>query len=111
MSDPIKTSFPAMGESGIPESVVNISGQRSPYTQLRPNSGPAGDSIDGPKGAPAAHTQVNAEVLGPQCKPQTTLFFPNAADHAKTGRNTRTVQNRAGTSDFWDRRQEGPVIG
>lgn len=110
MSDPVKTSFPAMGPNGIPESVVNMSGNRSPYTQLVPNKGPAGDSIDGPTGGPARHTEINAEVNGPLCAPQTTLFFPNAADHEKTGRNTRIMPSRAGASDFWDARAEGPVL-
>jgi hypothetical protein len=102
--DPIKTDFPAMGLNGIPESVINMSGNRSPYTTLRPNAAPAGDSIDGVTGPPAAHTLVNAEVLGPVCAPQTTLFYPNAANHADSGRNVKLMPSRAGVSDFWDKR-------
>ena len=110
MGDPIKTDFPAMGLNGIPESVINRSGERSPYTTARPNSGPSGDSIDGVKGAPAAHTLVNAEVLGPVCAPQTTLFYPNAADHEKTGRNVKLLPSKSGVSDFWEKRAQGDVL-
>jgi hypothetical protein len=111
MSDMTKTSFPVMGDSGIPDSVVNLSGARSPYTQVVAKGGvPAGDNIDGPTGAPRTATTVNAEVLGPMCKPQTTLFFPNAANHADTGRNTKLVPSRTGVSDMWAARAEGPVL-
>lgn len=111
MSDMTRTDFPVMGDAGIPESVVNLSGARSPYTQAVPKGGvPAGISIDGPTGAPRKATEVNAEVLGPMCAPQTTLFFPNAADHEKTGGNTRIVPSRSGVSDMWATRQEGPVL-
>jgi hypothetical protein len=111
MSDMTHSDFPVMGDSGIPDSVVNMSGQRSPYTQLQPQAGAVGGiSIDGPTGAPRKQTEINAEVHGPLCKPQTTLFFPNAADHDKTGRNTKLVPSRAGVSDMWAARSEGPAL-
>lgn len=108
MSDPVKTSFPPMGPSGIVDHVVNCSGERSPYTKQLPVKGaPAGDSIDGAT-APAGGAQpaqlVNSEVLGPMCKPVTTTFYPNAADHEQTGRNVKLLPSRAGVSDFWNQR-------
>lgn len=110
MSDPVKTSFPPMGPNGISDSVVNVSGQRSPYTTLVPVGGvPGGAGIDGPTapaGAAQHPTEINAETLGPCCKPQTTLFFPNAADHEQTGRNVKILPSRAGTSDFWAQRAQ-----
>ena len=111
MSDMTTTSFEPMGSAGIPNSVVNMSGNRSPYTQLQAKGGvPGGISIDGPTGAPRKQTEVNAEVHGPLCSPQTTLFFPNAAHHADTGRNTKIVPSRAGVSDMWSKRSEGPAL-
>jgi hypothetical protein len=104
MTDAVSTSFPVMGDSGIIDHVVNMSGNRSPYTTPVAKKGPAGDSIDGPTGGPRVQTEVNAEVLGPMCSPQTTLFYPNAADHDKTGRNTIIVPSRSGVGDFWNSR-------
>lgn len=108
MADPVHTSFPAMGPRGIEQSVVNISGQRSPYTRFQPvQGGPAGVGIDGPT-APAGGAQpatlVNSEVLGPCCKPITTTYYPNAAEAGNTGRNVKLLAPRTGTSDFWDQR-------
>jgi hypothetical protein len=104
MSDMTHSNFPVMGDSGIPSSVVNMSGNRSPYTQLQPKGGAAGEGGFGVPGGPRKATEVNAEVLGPLCKPQTTLFWPNAANHNDTGRNTKIMPSRAGVSDFWSQR-------
>lgn len=107
MSDPVHTNFPPMGARGIPESVVNLSGQRSPYTREVPNKGPSGVSVDGPTapaGAAQKATLVNAEVLGPCCKPVTTLYYPNALNHEQTGRNVKILPPRTGVSAFWDQR-------
>jgi len=104
MSDPVQTSFPVMGDSAITEHVVNISGSRSPYTTMVPRQGvPAGDDLPSSTGN-RSQSVVNAEVLGPCCAPQTTLFFPNAADHDKTGRNVKLMPSRSGVSDFWSER-------
>lgn len=106
--DPVRTSFPAMGPAGITSDVVNISGQRSPYTKAMPVKGvPANVGIDGPT-APAGAAQpanlVNSEVLGPMCKPVTTTCYPNAAGHEQTGRNVKLLPSRTGTGDFWSQR-------
>jgi hypothetical protein len=105
--DQIKTSFEPMGPSGM-GAVVNISGARSPYTKAVPVGGvPSGVGIDGPTapaGAAQPATLVNAEVLGPCCKPITTLYYPNAAGHEQTGRNVKLLAPRTGTSSFWDQR-------
>lgn len=108
MTDPVHTNFPPMGPHGIEQSVVNISGQRSPYTRMLPvQGGPAGVGIDGPT-APAGGAQpaklVNAEVLGPCCKPITTTYYPNADESRSTGRNVKLLAPRTGTSDFWQQR-------
>ena len=104
MSDEVRTTFPVMGSEGIASSVVNMSGARSPYTQLAPRQGvPSGDDLPSATGA-RSQTMTNAEVLGPCCAPQTTLFYPNAADHASTGRNVKLMPSRSGVSDFWNER-------
>ena len=105
MADNIKTTFEAMGDEGIPSSVINLSGQRSPYTRVRPRGGAvAGDDLPSSTGN-RSQSLTNAEVLGPQCAPQTTLYYPNAADHEATGRNTRIVPSRTGVADnFWGSR-------
>jgi hypothetical protein len=104
MTDHVTTDFPVMGDQGIASSVVNMSGNRSPYTTPVAKQGGQSGGIDGVTGGPRQQTEINSEVLGPLCKPQTTLFFPNAADHDKTGRNTKILPSRSGTSDFWDQR-------
>lgn len=110
-SDMTHSDFPVMGDSGIPSSVVNMSGERSPYTTLKAKpAAPPSPDIAGPTGGPRTQTTVNAEVLGPLCSPQTTLFFPNAASHADTGRNTKIVPSRAGVGDMWAARSEGPAL-
>lgn len=109
MSDKVFTGpFPVMGDSGIPTSVVNMSGKRSPYTIERPKAQPAGGDISGPT---SIRGQKPFEQQGPVGHPVTTLFFPNAANHADTGRNTRIVQGSSGAKgNFWGKRAEGPIL-
>lgn len=106
--DPVRTSFPPEGPDGILDSFVNISGERSPYTRAVPNRGPAGDSIDGPtapKGAAQPATLVNAEVLGPVCRPMTTIMHTDPEGFARgTSKNVKLLPSRTGVSDFWARR-------
>lgn len=107
--DPVRTSFPPVGPNGLLHDIVNISGQRSPYTKALPvKGGPAGVGIDGPT-APAGGAQpaqlVNAEVLGPQCKPMTTISHSDPQGFDKgTGKNVKLLPSRTGTGDFWNQR-------
>lgn len=104
----MSTNFPAMGEFPLTDSIVNVSGNRSPYTQTVARKGPAGDS----ESEPSAHRgqiSMDGEHNGPSFRPVTTLPFqpdPN------TGRGMRTVRSSVGNRDFWDSRsgQSGQVI-
>lgn len=105
------SSFPKMGDEGIPHSVVNLSGQRSPYTM--PGKGRGSVSTDKD---PGAGTKANRsaslikEAQGPVCKPQQKISFPNSPEASKIQRNVRTVPSSIGNRDFWAKRAEGPRI-
>ena len=109
MAEQSTSQFPKMGESPLVGSIVNISGQRSPYMQARPRNGP---SADGEAENPGRRTGFQIEGNGPQCRPMTTISYPNAPEHAQTGRALRPLPPAVGHSDFWDRRTEasGQVI-
>lgn len=106
------SQFPKMGEEPLVGTVVNVSGERSPYTKSVPRKGPAGDS----ESEPATHRGVGADATGehagPTFRPVTTLYAQNAAAASDTGRGMRTVRSAIGNRDFWDQRasQSGEVI-
>lgn len=108
--DSAVSAFPKMGEHPLEGSLVNTSGERSPYTKTVARKGPAGDSET--EGAPVrGHTQIS-EAQGPTFAPQTTIDFPNAPEASQTGRGMRRVPSSVGNRDFWDDRasQSGKVI-
>lgn len=104
MADNITTSFPKMGDDGIPDSVVNMSGDRSAYTKL------VGRKTEG-RGASPTGVKKNRgksmihEANGPQFRPTTTLYVQNAATASDTQRNTRIMKPAMGDRDFWSKRQ------
>jgi hypothetical protein len=87
-TDNSTTSFAKMGDEGIPSSVVNMSGQRSPYTQTVPKktqgrgASPTGKKVN--RGQSMIH-----EANGPACKIVTTLYKANAASANDTQRNVK----------------------
>lgn len=104
------TSFEKMGDRGIPDSVVNMSGDRSAYTKLvgRKTMG-RGKSPTGVKknrGRNMIH-----EAHGPTFRPVTTLYKANAAAANDTQRNTRLMRPAMGDRDFWAKRQYGQDNG
>lgn len=106
MGEVVTSHFPAMGEGPFTD-VHDPSADRSPYTRLRPKQGGksvAPDSVQAHRG----QSPVNAEVLGPLCRPNTTIAY--SSDPLNT-RNVRVVPSRAGVGDMWAKRMEGPVIG
>jgi hypothetical protein len=109
MADKVKTDFPAMGDSGIPNEIVNMSGNRSPYTMAGgPRGGPgksdAPDSSDGIRKS----VTIN-EAHGPRLAPITRIYEGNAAEAGLSGRNLRLMKPTEG--NFWEKRVNGPVIG
>ena len=104
MADNTRTSFPVMGDEGIINHVCNMSGKRSPYTMEQPKGNvPMADDLASGNGT-RSQSMVGSETLGPCCSPQTTQFYPNAASHADSGKNTKILPSHAGTSDFWNQR-------
>jgi hypothetical protein len=102
--DAVLSAFPKMGEHPLEGSIVNMSGQRSPYTNpvARPVQGDAiavgGTAVRG------VGSNATGEHSGPCFAPQTTIAFPNSPESSQTGRALVTVPSKAGSSDFWDNR-------
>jgi hypothetical protein len=108
------SQFEKMGESPLVGSVVNISGNRSPYTTAVARKGPSSDGESEPN-AHRGQAMATGEHSGPCFRPQTTLFWPNTPDQAATGRNVRllpSASSKTGNGDFWNDRasQSGQVI-
>lgn len=87
------TQFPKVGDEGITSHVVNISGQRSPYTKTTPKkSGKSGDipgvGTDAHRGADS----MSGTNPGPRCYIQEKISYPNSPESAKVLRNTKRVQ-------------------
>jgi hypothetical protein len=108
-----QSQFPKMGEHPLEGSLVNMSGQRSPYTTAVPRNGASNDSPD--DGGDATHRGqmlMSGEHNGPTFRPVTTLYQQNAAAASDIGRGMRTVPSALGDRDFWDQRasSSGEVI-
>lgn len=112
MADNATSQFPKMGEEPLTNSLVNVSGNRSPYTKTVARKGPSGDVLATGGKANRGATEIH-EAHGPTFRPQTTICYPNAPEHAATGRGMRTVASAVGNRDFWDQRADGSgqVIG
>lgn len=105
------TSFPKMGDEGIPNSFVNMSGDRSgAYTTLvgRKTMG-RGKSPTGVK-KNRGRTMIN-EAHGPTFRPVATLYKANAASANDTQRNTKLMKPAMGDRDFWSKKSYGQDNG
>jgi hypothetical protein len=103
MSDPVKTTFETMGQYPLEGHVVNMSGQRSPYTKTAPKQGPTSDAPDSVGGN---RSQVAKDYNGPKFAPQTTICYPNAPEASATLRNVKIMPSKTGVSDFWANRAQ-----
>lgn len=104
------TSFPTMGDEGY-ASLMNMSGERSPYTKEQPRQGP---TIPDTGGSPAGGrgSELRSERGGPMFRPVASQSY--APEYPDTGRGMRTVPSAIGNRDFWAARassNEGQVIG
>lgn len=112
--DATTSAFPKMGEHPLVGTIVNISGNRSPYTTNRPKGGPSGDSESEPAAVRPVGRDATGEHSGPVFAPQTTIVFPNSPESSQTGRGLVTVPSVAskqGNGAFWDKRAyAGQVI-
>lgn len=112
--DAVQSAFPKMGEHPLVGTIVNTSGNRSPYTHdvARPSQGDAiavgGNAVRG------VGSDATGEHSGPCFAPQTTISFPNSPEAAQTGRGLRvvpSVASKTGNGAFWDNRAySGQVI-
>jgi hypothetical protein len=102
MAAGVTSQFEKMGESPLtaPGSVVNVSGNRSPYTMEVPRKGPSGDSESEPASVRGNGGMMSGEHNGPRFSPLTTVFYPNSPEMSQTGRGMRTVPSK-GDNSFW----------
>lgn len=100
MADNATSNFPKMGESPLVGSVVNVSGNRSPYTMPVARKGPSGDSETEPASVRPSGAMASGEHNGPRFSPMTTVFYPNSPEMQNTGRGMRTVPSK-GDNSFW----------
>ena len=101
-------TFEKIGDAGY-EQVMNMSGQRSPYTMPRGRQGPTTPDMGGGNGSSRKSASLIREAHGPCFRPVASRTF--APEYPDTGRTVRTVPSRVGQQDFWDQRQDGRNIG
>lgn len=101
-------TFEKMGDY---DQVMNMSGQRSPYTMPQARKGPTSPDMGGGNGSARKGATLIHEAHGPAFTPVATRG--QAPEYPATGRAIRTVPSAVGNRDFWDRRadQGGEVIG
>lgn len=99
MGDNIQTSFPPMGDQGIPSGFVNMSGNRSPYTQAVPKQGAKSGAPDDTGGIRTS-TMIN-HAQGPRLAPITRIYPDNEAEAKPQMRNVKIVPGRGGVDDFY----------
>lgn len=107
---PNVSTFPKMGEE-IPHMLINVSGNRSPYTQAMPKKTMGRGASPTGRMAVRGRSMIH-EAHGPRFHVSTTLYKQNAAEASMTQRNTKMVSpaihredgtGSAGT--FWDKRK------
>lgn len=109
----VSSQFPTIGSEGY-HTVVNLSGDKSPYTIMQPRD--AGGPTD--SNTPGTGTKRNRsagmirEANGPRPNsiPMATRWPANAAAAHDCQRNVVPVPSALGNRDFWAKRAEGPVI-
>jgi hypothetical protein len=102
------SNFEKVGDEGIVSHVVNLSGERRPYTIPVPKKGPKGADIPGRGAKGDRGSSVIHEAHGPTFRPVAKICYPTSGDVGESQRNVKTVPGGAG---FWGKRLEGPRIG
>ena len=94
------STFPKMGDEYLTDHLVNVSGNRSPYTM--PVAKKSTTTDQGPVGGTAHRKSVEIkEANGPACTPVATINYSNAPEAGQTQRGLRTIPSRAGVGDFY----------
>lgn len=107
----VTSQFPTIGEGGYHQ-VVNLSGEKVPYTIMAPRgrSGGADTPGTGTKANRSAGLIQEANGPRPNTIPLATRWPANAACATDTYRNVVPVPSAIGDRDFWSKRAQGPVI-
>ena len=95
------STFEKMGDSGY-AGLVNMSGDRSPYTTPVARKGPTTPDVGGGGAGGRANGGVLHEGMGPQFRPISSHLY--AEDYAATGKHIRQVPSSVGNRDFWNAR-------
>jgi len=92
MADQETTTFEKVGDDGITSHVVNISGQRSPYTKPATKEG-FGKNDSPPNSAKSnkSATMIH-NANGPRCFIAATISYPNSPEASKVQKNVKRVQ-------------------
>jgi hypothetical protein len=94
------SNFPKMGDDGY-AGLVNVSGNRSPYTTAVPRQGPTAPDMGGSPAGGRGSTMIH-EAHGPQFKPVASRVYQ--PEYPGTERAIRTVPSSVGNRDFWTSR-------
>ena len=94
------STFPKMGDDGY-AGLVNMSGDRSPYTTAVPRHGPTTPDTGGSPAGGRGSTMIH-EAHGPQFRPVASRVYQE--EYPGTGRAIRTVPSAANRGDFWTSR-------
>lgn len=94
------SSFPTMGDEGY-AGLVNVSGDRSPYTRAVPRQGPTSPDMGGGGAGGRGSTMIH-EAHGPQFRPVASRVYQE--EYPGTERSIRTVPSAANRGDFWTSR-------
>jgi hypothetical protein len=93
------STFAKMGDEELTSHLVNVSGQRSPYTM--PVAKKSTTTDQGPVGGTAHRSaKLIKNANGPACTPVATISYENAPEKNLVGRGLRTVPSKAGLGDF-----------
>ena len=98
--DSAASAFPKMGDSYLTDHLINVSGNRSPYTMPTQKKGPKQDNDPNVGTAAKRKGYEIKEANGPACTPVARICYPNAPEHNQTQRAMRTVPSKAGLGDF-----------
>jgi hypothetical protein len=107
----VTSQFPTIGEQGYHQ-LVNLSGEKVPYTIMEPRgrSGGADTPGTGTKANRGASLIREANGPRPNTIPMATRWPANAACATEGQRNVVPVASAIGDRDFWGKRAEGPRI-
>jgi hypothetical protein len=99
-SDNEQTTFPKMGDETLTDHLVNVSGNRTPYTM--PVAKKSTTTDQGPVGGKANRRPwLIHGGDGPACTPVATINYSNSPESSQTQRGMRTVPSKAGKGDFY----------